>query len=104
MRNGSIVQCDGAGNCARFAEGLGSVLGVKADRGRLWALSNSGACGIRVEFRTAGAQVRGAGAQGLSISQRLERGTVDELRVCPSSRSEQKLVLPILDISSDRAP
>jgi hypothetical protein len=42
MRKGVILRCDSAGRCSRFAEGLGSVLGVKAAAGLLWVVSNHG--------------------------------------------------------------
>jgi hypothetical protein len=50
IRRGVIARCDPAGNCTRFAEGLGSVLGVKTGRGRLWAVANNDAESALVEF------------------------------------------------------
>jgi hypothetical protein len=50
MRMGAIARCDRKGHCERFAEGLGSVLGVKVAGGRLWAVSNSKEASALVEF------------------------------------------------------
>jgi hypothetical protein len=50
MRKGVIVRCDSTGHCARFAEGLGMVLGVKISHGRLWAVSNRDGESALVEF------------------------------------------------------
>jgi len=51
-----IVRCDAAGGCSRFAEGLGSVLGVKIARGYLWAVSNQNCESALVEFNLRSAQ------------------------------------------------
>ena len=50
VRKGIIVGCDQAGKCMRFADGLGSVLGVKTSRGHLWAVANKDAESALVEF------------------------------------------------------
>jgi len=58
MRKGVIVRCDENGLCERFAEGLGSVLGVKISGGRLWAVSNSSGESALVEFEIPSGKLR----------------------------------------------
>jgi len=41
MRKGKVVRCTAAGNCAEFAGGLGTLLGLKVDGKGLWLLSNA---------------------------------------------------------------
>jgi len=41
MRKGKIVRCSESGDCAPFARGLGTVLGLKVHGNALWALDNS---------------------------------------------------------------
>lgn len=41
MKKGEIVRCSMSGDCARFAGGLGVVLGLKAQGDALWLLNNS---------------------------------------------------------------
>lgn len=50
VRKGVVVRCDMAGNCARFAEGLGGVLGLKVHGERLWVVANKGVESALVEF------------------------------------------------------
>lgn len=40
MRKGKIVRCSDSGDCAPFARGLGTVLGLKVHGNGLWALNN----------------------------------------------------------------
>ena len=57
LRKGVIVRCDAKGLCSKFAEGLGSVLGVKISGTRLWAVSNLGAESALVEFEIPSGQL-----------------------------------------------
>jgi hypothetical protein len=41
MKHGKVVRCSPSGDCTLFANGLGTVLGVKAHSNGLWLLSNS---------------------------------------------------------------
>lgn len=41
MRKGKVVRCSARGICEPFADGLGTVLGLKVHRDGLWVLSNS---------------------------------------------------------------
>ena len=41
MRQGKIIRCSPRGACEPFADGLGTVLGLKAHGGGLWALNNA---------------------------------------------------------------
>ena len=50
IRKGVITACDDKGQCRRFAENLGSVLGVEIARGHLWAVANQGNESALVEF------------------------------------------------------
>jgi hypothetical protein len=50
LRKGVIVRCAATGDCGRFAEGLGMVLGVKIAHERLWAVSNRDGESALVEF------------------------------------------------------
>jgi sugar lactone lactonase YvrE len=41
MKKGKVIHCSGAGDCAQFGGGLGTVLGLKVHQGGLWLLNNS---------------------------------------------------------------
>lgn len=41
MRRGKVVRCSPTGSCAQFADGLGTVLGLKVHGGGLWLLNNT---------------------------------------------------------------
>lgn len=41
MKKGKVIRCASAGDCAQFAGGLGTILGLKVFRGGLWLLNNS---------------------------------------------------------------
>ncbi len=41
MKKGKVVRCSPSGDCMLFADGLGTVLGLKAHGDALWILSNS---------------------------------------------------------------
>ena len=41
MRKGKVVRCSPTGNCAQFAGGLGTVLGIKVDGRGVWLLNNA---------------------------------------------------------------
>lgn len=40
-KKGKVIRCSSSGDCGLFADGLGTVLGLKTDRNALWILSNS---------------------------------------------------------------
>ena len=41
LRKGTVLECSPAGDCRTFAQGLGTILGLKVHRGNLWLLNNS---------------------------------------------------------------
>lgn len=56
-KKGRVVRCSGTGNCAQFAEGLGTVLGLKAHGSGLWVLSNSDKESALIHYDLATARV-----------------------------------------------
>jgi hypothetical protein len=59
MSKGVVVGCNATGDCTRFADRLGSVLGLKTDEGRLWVVAHSGGESALVELAlNTGRQVR----------------------------------------------
>jgi sugar lactone lactonase YvrE len=50
MLKGKVIRCSSRGMCEPFADGLGTVLGLKVYRGGLWVLSNSTAESALIHF------------------------------------------------------
>jgi sugar lactone lactonase YvrE len=57
MRHGKVVRCSPSGDCTLFADGLGTVLGIKAHGNALWVLSNSDAESTLIHYDLASAGV-----------------------------------------------
>lgn len=57
MRKGKVVRCSPTGNCAQFAGGLGTVLGLKVRRGGLWLLNNSDTESALIHYDLASARL-----------------------------------------------
>jgi hypothetical protein len=57
MRKGKVVRCSPAGNCAQFAGGLGTVLGLKVHGSGLWLLNNSDTESVLIHYDLASARV-----------------------------------------------
>jgi hypothetical protein len=59
MNKGKVVRCSTSGDCAQFASGLGTVLGLKAHGNGLWLLSNSDNQSDLIHYDLASARVVG---------------------------------------------
>lgn len=57
MRKGKVLRCTPAGQCAEFASGLGTVLGLKVHGEGLWLLNNVDTKSELVHYDLASAQV-----------------------------------------------
>jgi hypothetical protein len=50
MKKGKVIRCSGAGDCAQFASGLGTVLGLKVYQRGLWLLNNSDTESVLIHY------------------------------------------------------
>jgi hypothetical protein len=57
MRKGKVVRCSRAGDCAQFAGGLGTVLGLKVHGAGLWLLNNADKESALIHYDLASARV-----------------------------------------------
>ncbi len=57
MRKGKVVRCSPTGNCAQFADGLGTVLGLKVHGRGLWLLNNADKESALMNYDLASARV-----------------------------------------------
>lgn len=57
MRKGKVVRCSLTGNCAQFAGGLGTVLGLKVQRSGLWLLNNADTESALIHYDLASARL-----------------------------------------------
>jgi hypothetical protein len=57
MRKGKVIRCSAFGNCTPFANGLGTVVGLKVHGQGLWLLNNSNQESALVEYDLASARV-----------------------------------------------
>ncbi len=57
MRKGKVVRCSATGDCAQFAGGLGTVLGLKVHGSGLWLLNNSDTESALINYDLASARV-----------------------------------------------
>jgi hypothetical protein len=57
MRKGKVVRCSPAGSCVPFADGLGTVLGLKVHGGGLWLLNNADEESALIHYDLASARV-----------------------------------------------
>ena len=57
MKKGKVVRCSPSGDCMLFADGLGTVLGLKAHGDGLWVLSNSDTDSTLIHYDLASARM-----------------------------------------------
>ena len=57
MRKGKVVRCTPTGNCAQFAGGLGTVLGLRVHGSGLWLLNNADTESALIHYDLASARV-----------------------------------------------
>jgi hypothetical protein len=57
MRKGKVIRCSPTGNCAEFADGLGTVLGLKVHGSGLWLLNNADKESALIDYDLASARV-----------------------------------------------
>ena len=57
LTKGKVIRCSPAGDCAPFAQGLGTVVGLKVQNGGLWLLDNSERESALIHYDLASARI-----------------------------------------------